>query len=213
MVTGPTILLGVWQNLRGTLGQRLLYLGVLLALLPLSFMPHIVAAHHWPTYRTEIALTSIVLLYGWFAMRGYARTIRPVVGRISKYLPLVALYVFVVLAGFSAARNALINVAIPDLLEFRFVKNQILRADLASIDTIFIVRPHWEDSLAVEVVQDFGAMTSFWEWGAVPITRAALDAVGQDESRFIIESFPAGVRITPAAGILVIYMSGIKNDR
>jgi len=203
------IIVGLWFFFGGSAGERVMRLAIALAILPAAFLPQLIAENSWTMYRTQVALTSVIVVYLFFALVGYSRLIGP---QLAVAVPMV-FTLFALTAGLVAARNVTVNTAFPNLFEFGYLKSQLRQADLEHVSNIYILRPDWIDGPAPEKVEEFGIMTSHWDWGAIPITKAALQAIGQDDSRFIIKSFDPGVKVDPAPGTLVIDMVKIDDFR
>jgi hypothetical protein len=64
-------LVGLLLYFGGSLQNRLLQLALAVALIPLTYLPNLVAAENWGTYRTKSALTVLIAVYVLFALAGY----------------------------------------------------------------------------------------------------------------------------------------------
>ena len=48
---------------------------IALVFIPLSYLPNLVIAENWSAYRTQSALTSVMVVYAFLALQGYERTL------------------------------------------------------------------------------------------------------------------------------------------
>src|SRR5262249_19107853 len=67
---------GLSQYFRGAVKERFWQGTIAASLLPLSYLPNLVVAENWSSYRTQAALTSLVVVYGFFALWGYGKILR-----------------------------------------------------------------------------------------------------------------------------------------
>ncbi len=67
---------GMMLYVGGTLKERLWKLGIALSVLPLSYVPNLIVVENWASYRTLPSLTSVVVMYAFFAFHGYLRHCR-----------------------------------------------------------------------------------------------------------------------------------------
>jgi hypothetical protein len=211
VAVGVFIGAGFWLYLRGNVAKRIVGVAAMLITLPLSFLPHLISAHIWPIYRTQVALTSLLVLYGFFALRGFVSLIGPKRAYLGKYVLIVAVPAFAVIAGLVAARSTLVNVAVPNIMEFSFLKGQLAKADLTTTKTVYVIRPHWGDSFAPEVEEEFGAMTSYWEWGAIPMVKVALEEQGYDYNQFTVKTIGPDEELPPLDNSVIIDMRQINS--
>ena len=156
---GPLLFVlgGLGLYFQGTFKQRLWKLGVAVSLLPLSYVPQLVAFHRSAVYRGLLSLTSLLVVYMILALRGYARRWRPlsslrvniVTGSIALACALLATY------------NTHTYFVVPQVREFETLRAQLVSEDLPSARSIYLIRPNWRDTLAPLVRYDeFGARSS-----------------------------------------------------
>ena len=127
---------GVSLLLRGTLREKIIKSMCLLALLPLSYLPNLLVAENWASYRTLGAFTSLVMLYVCSAMSGYERFLRRFV---AVRLCTVALGMIAVTSTVLAARQVANYFVAPQRQELEFMRTRLARADWSSVNSVYVV--------------------------------------------------------------------------
>lgn len=113
-----------------------------LALIPLSYLPNLVVAENWASYRTQVALTSLLLLYAALALIGWLQWLhisRAVTG------------IVVAAAGtavFMAADTVTREFALPQKEEWLLVKQALARPPAATAAHLYLRLASWQDHLA-----------------------------------------------------------------
>lgn len=212
-LVGVLIFVGVYLYMAGGVWQKLVNLTIVFAMLPLSFLPHLLADHRWALYRTQVSLTALLILLGGIAIRGWVGVLSKSARNMRKFAPLVVAGIFAATSGFVAARNMLVNVAIPDYLEFHYLKSELEKENYDGVTTINVIRSDWNYGVAPEKWEEFGIPTSTWDWGTLPMVRVGLRAIGQDDSRFTIKIFPPGEKLKAVDGAIIIDMVGLNDLR
>lgn len=113
--------------------QPLLFVGIAVALVPLTYLPNLIVQDNLAYYRTQLAITSLVVLYAcagaigiwltlqdWLQPRISGRALRTVTR-----LALVASVVAVAASTAIAARNVLTLFVVPQTAELRLLRNQV----------------------------------------------------------------------------------------
>ena len=113
--------------------RPLLYAGVGIVLIPLSFLPNLVVAEDSPTFRVQVALTSLMALYVCLGAIGIWLTVRDslvprVRGRTvvaAERLAFAFAAGFVGLSVFFAAKNVSTLLVEPQMTELRLLRGQV----------------------------------------------------------------------------------------
>lgn len=188
VVSGTTILAGFVVYFRGPLSRRLLYFAATLAMVPASYIPNLVSRESWSAYRTQPALSALLLLFLGLALRSLLKKVA------HGYIWKVAVSAAVVIGGVTAFQNTLAFFARPQMREL-----QAVRQFLAANDTVWegelVIRPaHWGDSLAPFARYDeFGVPTTCAPWTIEPMIRLIAREMHIDTDHL-------SVRVLPPAG-------------
>ena len=128
-------------------------------LVPLSYLPNLLARENSASYRTQSALTGLVLLYAVIALVGWLQTVRK-----SQLLPICAT-VGVVGCAAIAAQNVLVEFALPQSLEYHLLAYAIRPSELVDGNPIYFILSQWpEDQLAPVTRREYGAPSSSEVW-------------------------------------------------
>jgi len=159
---------GLAQYFRGGIGERVLLFAIASCVIPLSYLPNLVVAENWSSYRTQLALTSVIVVYAFLAVQGYGRRLdRLVTTRVLT----AALGCVALVGGLLAAYNVTVYFAVAQWQELQLMRQQLARANLAQARSIYFIRSTWRDSFAPAVRYDeFGFPSSVQPW----IPRAAI---------------------------------------
>ena len=124
-------------------GMAALWFAVLaLALIPLSYLPNLVVGENWASYRTQVALTSLVLLYASLALVGWLRWL---------HIPRAITGIVVAAAGtaaFMAAGTVREEFAEPQMKEWLLIKQALAHPPAATATHLELRLASWEDHLA-----------------------------------------------------------------
>jgi len=212
LFVGVFILVGAWFYLEGGVGRRTFYIATMLALLPLSYIVHLVAAHSFPIYRTEVAFTSLIVLYVFFGALGISKILALKFTFLSRILMRNVLPVGVIIAGGLAAWNVLVNIAVLQLVERQYIQTHLSETDLTKVSAIYILRPRWEDGPSPQRAYDeFGVLSSYWEQDPIPMVTDLLREMGTPDENITIKTYAFGEQAPSSANTLVIDMSKIND--
>jgi hypothetical protein len=202
---------GILLYFEGNAGERVCKYFIALSLLPLSYLPNLVVAEDWPSYRTQIALTSMIFFYLIFALRGYTKILP---SKIADQLLVYILSLFAVVSGFFAAYNVQTYFAIPLSVERRVMRDQIRTGDLGRARSIYVIGSTWRDSIAPTVrYEEFGLPFSAQPWSPGPAVYLTLRDLDPARSSMPIEVAPVGGVIKPPADALVVDMRKLRDFR
>jgi hypothetical protein len=194
---------------RGSIEERLLKCAIALALLPISYLPNLLTAENWPSYRTQLALTSLVLLYTFFALCGYARLM---CRQIAAQVITVVLGVAALGTMLLAAHNVQTYFAFPLSLELRLMKSQLTSGNLRQARSIYVIGLKWTDSIApLARYDEFGLPFSAEPWGSEQAVHVLLRELGYPGMS--VKVAPVGGPIKPPDGALVVDMRKLATLR
>ena len=154
------IVLGLWLYFQGSPPAiRVARMALAAILLPLAYLPNLLVAENWSSYRTQVALTSLVLLYTIIALVGWLRRLRG-----QRLLP-ACLVVAVITCTGLATRNVLLEFVLPQTLEYRIAAHALRETQLEGATHFYFVLARWSDTLAPIVRYDeFGLPSSAATW-------------------------------------------------
>lgn len=202
---------GMLLYFEGHMGERLGKYIIALCLLPLAYLPNLVVAEDWSSYRTQIALTPLILLYLFFALHGYTRKLHK---RVAERACTIILGLLAIVSISCAAYNVQIYFAIPASLELGLMRSQIATGNLARARSIYVIGSTWRDAIAPAVRYDeFGFPVSAQPWAPGPAMRLVVRELDPAQSGIPIEVAPADGPIKPPSGALVVDMRRLRDFR
>ena len=189
---------GLWLYFPGSRITRLTRTALAAILLPLGYLPNLLVAENWSSYRTQSALSSLVWLYTAIALVGWLRRTR-----LQRSLPIFAVLAVITSAAL-ATRNVMLEFALPQALEYRMVARALRESRLEGATHFYFVLATWSDSLAPVVRYDeFGCPSSSAPW--VPTAMAWLILQARHSSYTDVVSSASTVGHGPApSGFTVI---------
>jgi len=191
VTVGILITGGLLHYFRGATKERALLLALAACIIPLSYLPNLVVAENWSSYRTQFALTSVIAVYSFLAVQGYS-------ARLSFLVTPRALTAGLGLAAaigiLLAAYNVTVYFAVPQRQELQLMRQELARANLAQERGIYFIRPTWRDSFAPAVRYDeFGFPSSVQPW----VPRAAIYVLLRERN---LEPANLAVELAPLEG-------------
>ena len=187
-----------WQ---GTLKERLGKLGVALALPPLSYAPNLLVAADVAAYRSLSVLTSVVVVYAFFAFHGYLRHWRRLVSPfwVNTVMGSVALA-----SGLSATYHLQTYFVAPQVQELEIMRSHLAQGNLVQVRGIHVIRSGWQDTLAPLVRYDEFGFPSSASWAARAMVFLLL--CDTDYADLPVTVVAANDRIDPPPDSLVVDM-------
>ncbi len=200
---GVFVSAGLMLYFQGGLGERLCKYALALVVVPLSYLPNLVVAENWSSYRTQIALTPLILVYCYFALCGYTRLLLS--RRAAEQVLIAVLSLSAVTSVLVAAYNMQTYFAIPQMIELALMRSQIASGDLAVARSIYIIGA--QDSIApLERYDEFGVPFSAAFWGASSAAYLLLHEVHPVQDSIPIQVAPVEGPINPPPDALVVDM-------
>ncbi|MCC7000011.1 MAG: hypothetical protein IT370_35760 [Deltaproteobacteria bacterium] len=195
---------GMWLRLHGTWQRRALALLLAAALLPLAYLPSLMAAGYWNAYRTQFAITPLVLLYGVCAVQGYLGLVRRAYAdRVVSH----ALAAATLLACLVAARNVTTLYVEPQMAELRLLRGALAGADLRTAKRIWIRGSSPASALAWTRYDEWAQPSTAWRWALVPVAYGVAKEQAQGRMRVPISISDGPIKAGPRE--VAIDMSGL----
>jgi hypothetical protein len=205
------IIIGVMLYFHGTTRERLWKSLICFSLIPVSYLPNLMAAESWAAYRTQSALAALVAVSAFFALWGYGRTVAhpPPVFAVTGMLGVVAL-----VSVLCAAHNVSTYFARPQLLELSWLRSQLVRGDLPHGGSIYVIGSRQADLLAPSCRYDeFGCPSSVAAWVPKPAVYLLLREMKPEWADLPIEAVSPNGPFTPPSNALVIDMRKMSEVR
>jgi len=168
---------GLLLYFRGSIWDRLWRLAIAAALVPLAYIPNLMTAENWATYRTQMGLECLWTFYTLMAAHGFVwagrrllKTSRPF-RFIGPGIPAA-----LVLAGAARAAYVIaVYIVWPQSMEFKYVQSVLTPSALINLQQIVIVQPHYPllgpDS---NTYAEYGVPSAMASWAIRPMVRLLL---------------------------------------
>jgi hypothetical protein len=143
--------LGLWLYFPDRPSQRLGRLFVAAALLPLSYLPNLLAEENWSSYRTQIGLSWLVLVLTVLALTGIWRTIcRATRSSIfwRRQVPIAALAAATVFCSCQAAFDVARLMVWPQSVELSILKSRVTDWRAPTTTHIIFLTPDWLNTMS-----------------------------------------------------------------
>ena len=202
--------IGLTRYFRGSWTDRI-RLGLLAALLmPLSYLPNLLTAESWATYRTTCALTSLVVVYAFFAVQGYGSLLRTrLAARILNSGYCGAALVCMALAIYQVQAF----VTQPQGQELALLRQQLARADFTHAKQVILLCPP-EPPFEARRYDEFGNLSSLADWSARPMVSLLLRELDPRRADLPVRSYPATTPFEcPPANAVVLDLREMVNHQ
>ena len=209
------IVSGLMLSFGGACKERLSKLMIALCILPLSYLPNLVVAENWSSYRTQSALVSVIAVYVFLAFRGYlqiqdrfvSRFLDQFLGRFlgrSIATPILAIGLGIMALGSSllAAHNVRTYFISPQLQELTCIRSKLAQKDIEKARSIYLISGKCQDSTLTVRYDEFGSSSSFWASKAM--VYVLLREMNPKYTRLPIAVVSADEPITPPSDALVV---------
>lgn len=198
-VLGGFVLYRRHDGRRGVLTQ----LGIVCALAVLSYLPNLIVAENWASYRTQVALSGLFVLYGMLAFVGWTKTLswecagRPVAYAITAGVACWASY------------TMLTEFAVPQIIDAHIVGRAVKKAARTpGIRRLILVTGNPLSTFAPYVRYDeFGILSSSVPWALKAMAPLLTDNVLAD--RHIQVQVVHRCSLHDARGLVVLRMQPI----
>ena len=143
IATSILLLLGLWLYFPGSALQRLFKLLIAAALIPLSYLPNLVTAEDWSSYRTQIGLAWLILLLLIMALTGIWRKLRFIPRLWRKQIPVILLAASTIFCACQAAFNVARLMVWPQTIELSLLKIRAASALAPDTTHVVFLAPDW----------------------------------------------------------------------
>jgi hypothetical protein len=148
---------GLWAALPGPPARRALWLVLLVLAVPVAFLPNVFTVEGWGAYRSQIALSPLLIVYAFVALAGWCSLSRHRLREAAWTGVVVALALG---AGVSGARNLVKYYASPQMTELRVFKSQLARIDMTKVKRVWIAGTPRDAGLTHVRYDEFGTPSS-----------------------------------------------------
>jgi hypothetical protein len=202
--------LGLAFYLNGSAWARALKFGIAMLLLPLSYLPNLLVKEDWASYRTQVGLTSLVILYLCFALLAFRKAHVPAVTGLA-YAALLTLALY---GSYEAAKQVTMDFAVPQYEELALLHQQLETPALANATSIYLIPSTWRDTIAPNFRYDeYGVLSSSVSWSQKPMVYLAMRDVDPARADIPVIVAPQDGPYAPPPGSLVVDMRTIVNMR
>jgi putative flippase GtrA len=208
IIVAVVIGVGLLWTVEGSIAAKASKLVIAIILAPLCYLPNLVVADDWASYRTQVALTSLVILYLCYAILSVQKFRVSVITSVAY----AGLFAFMLVGGYSAARNVTVDFAIPQYQELALMRDQLASPTLATATSVYLIPATWEDSFAPEVRYDeYGVLSSSVAWSEKPMVYFVLHDINPSHDEIPVIVAPPDGPFNPPPGSIVIDMRPVKN--
>lgn len=147
-----------------------------IALVPLSYTPNLIVAENWPSYRSQVALCTLMALYIFLSICRLTR------GRRFEIQSEKLMVLAVVYLAFLAHRNVQELIVKPQVKELALIEKYLTdyktaSGTILSARSIYFVPAKWEDALVTPMLHDeFGLPSSGQPWAPAGMVWSVLRA-------------------------------------
>ena len=215
LLIGLFVLVGLCLFFKGNIQSRLLKLAVALSLVPLTYVPNLVVADDWASYRTLIVLGPLVALYYALAILGFVDLFDYVsLQRLKTAAIILPLGIFAVFSGLSAAKNVAVEFALPQYTELQFLNGQLQPEMLQHAKVVYFVNSSWSDSIAPLVRYDeFGLPSSEPPYTPQGMVYLVLQQSDPADENVQVQLISESAITTLPKGSIVVDMHDLRFDR
>ena len=196
------IIPGLISYLRGTFREFLEKSGIALFLLPLSHVPNLVIVENSASYRTLSSITSLIVIYVFFAFRGYVDRLRRF--RFHMLLANAAMGSLAICCALTAAWQVRTFMVAPQFQELEFMRSHLNPESLSRVRSIQVIRPPYPDAAFLQ--GEFSIPSSYPEWNPRPMVFLLLREMFPEYSHIPVRSVGAGDVMEPPPDSLVVDM-------
>lgn len=188
VVSALLIVVGFYAFYKKSIMVALRKLCWVLIFIVLAYLPNLLTQENWASFRTQIAVGSLVTISVVLALIGW----RKLIGLSYSHSIIVSGCLLLVIAS-TAQHNVVRGFAIPQTKEWSWLKAQVRLIDTGfDSNKVVVIGSDWTHSIASKVYFDeFGFPSSGQHWMPVPMVRLAMTVVGLNPSDYEI------VRVEP----------------
>lgn len=218
VVVGSIICFGLMLEVGKDLQHRIAKLITMTIIVLLTFLPNLAIKLNWAGYRTQSALTTIVLMILIFTIRNFVLHSsgeiinRPVVNKVKIALLTLSAFLFCVVSYLSVLNGF----AMPQLAEANILRSYLKNNMNNEIATICVDKANWNDSLVDTVRYDeYGYPSIATPWTGVPMIMCLLKEQGweKDEMPKVISAEKCSSDLIKSPNTLKILASDLLSSQ
>lgn len=161
------ISVGLFLYFQGRVRDRLANMFIAGLLVPVVYLPNLVVAENWSSYRTQIALTSLIAMYAFLAFKGFAARFpseKRNAGVNATMFAAASICLFV------AAYHVQVYFTLPQSVELEFMRQQLVHRESGhKPPLIWIFGANYRSPIAPGTRYDeFGVPSTAKPWAAGP---------------------------------------------
>ncbi|HEY7123326.1 MAG TPA: hypothetical protein VH540_05200 [Ktedonobacterales bacterium] len=202
-LVGVFAFVGLFFFLKGEWAERSGKFVIALVLLPLAYLPSLVFQQEWGWYRTEVAMTSLLVIYVACAVLGCFHSLSLQKGTVATALLIMAALV----GSIGAANNVTRYIVLPEAQEYGILVNQLRSPALATATSIYFISPDCSQGVSPLIRYDeFGLPSTCQPWGPPAMVYLILRQINPAKATIPVILAPPGGPYAPPSGSLVIDM-------
>lgn len=198
---------GLILYLSGTFKEFLYKSGIALFLLPLSYIQNLVIVESSASYRTLSSITSLVIIYMFFAFRGYIDRLRRF--RFHMLFANAIMGSLAISCAVAAAYQVRAFMVVPQFQELEFIRSHLNSKSLSRVQNIYVIRPPYTAvpyTAAPFQQREFGWVSSYPEWNARPMLFLLLREMFPEYAHISVQSVGTDDIIEQSPDSLVVDM-------
>lgn len=161
------LITGMFLWLRGKYDKRVILIFISFFLILLSYFPNLIVTVYQPSYRSQVALSGIIIVLFLFALKGITQWFNPTL--------LNGILLFMTITcSLAATKNVIINIAIPQEIELRYLQSQLNTHPLENVTEIDIIQAESNSLLVPTIIDEFGRPSTNTDWAPEPMIRLIL---------------------------------------
>jgi len=190
---------------------KLIGMAIFGVLVLLSYFPNLVIAESWASYRTQVAITSMFILFIYIALKSLVNRLAPGWQNLIFH---ILLYMWVIISISSYAYHQIRDITLPQSIEIRFITFHLQALKENHYNKIVVIRPSSVDSISKVNGDEFGLPSTYPAWATESVVRMALREIypgkGNKKQQYTITVFDPRTVVNPEEGVLLIDMADIR---
>jgi hypothetical protein len=157
------IFIGSFFYLDGTFKRKITLIGISLSLVLFSYTPNLLVMSSLPSFRTQVALAALLMLFLYLSMEGLIQFIP----RKSRLIN-IGLALIIPIFSFWTMYNVIVTIVVPQFTELANIRMQLPLSQLNTINKIYYIAP--EDNIPLNSISpikkydEFGLPSSVATW-------------------------------------------------
>jgi len=204
------MIIGSFFYLEGTLFRKLTLLGISLLFIIFSYTPNLVVTSSLPSYRTQVALAALLLLFFYLSMEGLIKPFQ----NSDRHYRFQNLCLALILPVFSiwSMYNVIVTIVIPQFTELANIRMQLPVNKLESADKIYYIVPEETNILTtpmspIRKYDEFGLPSSVATWAQKNSVYIVLHEISPKHENIPIEVINENYKMSRGNDSLIIYNS------